>query len=76
MLHKKFHQNQPSGSWKEDFQSVFTIYGHGSHLGHVSSIMLMNFHFLKIKMYLQAYIQNLAENGPVVTEKRKFNFHM
>ena len=25
---------------------VFTIYGHGSHLGHVTRIMLTNFHFL------------------------------
>ena len=53
---------------------LVTIYGHGSHLGHVTSIMLMNFHFLVL--YLQAYIQNLAENGPVVAEKSKFNFHV
>ena len=26
MLHSKFHQNQPSGSWKEDFLIVTTIY--------------------------------------------------
>ena len=45
MLHTKFHQNQPSGSWKEDLSSVFTIYGHGSHLGHGTSILLMNFNF-------------------------------
>ena len=64
---KIFHQNQPSGSWKEDFSSVLTIYGHGSHLGHVTSIMLMNF----ISLSLQAYIQNLAENGPVVTDKTR-----
>ena len=24
----------------------FTIYGHGSHIGHVTSIMIMNFQFL------------------------------
>ena len=41
MLLTKFHQNQSSVSWKEDFKSVFTIYGHGSNLGHVTSIMLM-----------------------------------
>ena len=46
MLHTKFHQNQLSGSWKVEFLSVFTRYGHGIHLGHVASIMLMNFHFL------------------------------
>ena len=35
MLHTKFQGNQPSGSG-EDFFKVFTIYGIGSHLGHVS----------------------------------------
>ena len=47
--------------------------GHGSHLGHVTS---MKFDDFFISLYLQAYIQNLAENGPVGTEKSKFNFHM
>ena len=46
MLHTKFHGNPPAGSGKEDFVTVFTIYGRGSHLGHETSIMLINFHFL------------------------------
>ena len=46
MLHTKFRENQPAGSGEEDFWRVFTIYGHGGHLGHVTSIMLINFHFL------------------------------
>ena len=46
MLHTKFHGNQPAGSGEEDFFKVFTIYGHGCHLGHVTSITLTNFHFL------------------------------
>ena len=29
-----------------------------------------------ISLYLQAYIQNLTENCPVVTEKSKFSFLM
>ena len=45
MLHTKFCGNQPAGSG-EDFLRVFTIYGRGSHLGHVTSIMSSNFHFL------------------------------
>ena len=45
MLHTKFRENQPTGSG-EDFLRVFTIYGHGGHLGHVTRIMLTNFHFL------------------------------
>ena len=27
-------------------KKIFTIYGHGSHLGHVTSIMSSDFHFL------------------------------
>ena len=45
MLHTKFHGNWPAGS-KEDFLRIFTIYGHGCHIGHVTSIMSSNFHFL------------------------------
>ena len=32
--------------------------------------------WILISVYLRAYIQNLAENGQVVTEKSKFNVHM
>ena len=46
MLHTKFRENRPAGSGEEDFSMVFTIYGHGSHLGHVTRIMYTNFHFL------------------------------
>ena len=45
MLHTKFRDNRPADS-REDFLRVFTIYGHGGHLGHVTRIMLTNFHFL------------------------------
>ena len=41
MLLTKFRGNRPASSI-EDF---FTIYGHGGHLGHVTSIILMNFYF-------------------------------
>ena len=46
MLHTKFRGNRLAGSGKEDFRTVFTIYGHGGHPGHVTSIILINFHFL------------------------------
>ena len=36
MLHTKFHENRPAGSGEEDFSVVFTIYGRGGHLGHVT----------------------------------------
>ena len=46
MLHTKFRGNWPDGSGEEDFLMVFTIYGRGSYLGHVTSIMSSDFHFL------------------------------
>ena len=46
MLHTKFCGNRPAGSGEEDFFKVFTIYGHGGHLGHATRIVLTNFHFL------------------------------
>ena len=47
---------------------VFTIYEHGGHLGNVTSIISKIF----ISMYLKAYIQNLFQNGPVVSKKSVF----
>ena len=46
-----------------------TIYGHGGHLCHVTSITVKK---KIISMYLKAYIQNLVKNGPVVSEKSQF----
>ena len=46
MLHTKFRGNRLAGSGEEVFLRVFTIYGHDGHLGHVTSIMLSDFHFL------------------------------
>ena len=45
MQHTKFRGNRPAGSG-EDFLRVFTIYGCGGHLGHVTSIMSSDFHLL------------------------------
>ena len=42
MLHTKFRGNRPTGS-VEDFGRVFTVYGHGSHLGHVTQMPRTNF---------------------------------
>ena len=49
MLHTKFRENRPAGSGEEGFLRVFTIYGHGGHLGHVTRIMLTDFHFLVLE---------------------------
>ena len=43
MLHTKFHGNWPAGSGEEDLFKVFTIYGHGGHLGHVTWTIYTNF---------------------------------
>ena len=45
MLHTKFQGNGSIGSGKEDFFKVFTIYGHSSHVGHVTQLICINFHF-------------------------------
>ena len=42
MLHTKFPENHPAGSG-EDFLRVFTIYGLGGHLGHVTHMPPTNF---------------------------------
>ena len=38
MLHTNIRENLPAGSGEEDFLRVFTIYGHGGHLGHVTQM--------------------------------------
>ena len=43
MLHTKFRENRPAGSGEEDFWRVFTIYGPGGHLGHVTQMPRTNF---------------------------------
>ena len=56
---------------EKEILRFFSVYGRGGHLGHVTSIILMNFHFLVFKFC----IPNLVKNGLVVSEK-SFNFHM
>ena len=42
MLHAKFRGNRSAGSG-EDVGKVFTIYGRGGHLGHVTQMPQTNF---------------------------------
>ena len=44
MLYTKFCGNQPAGFG--DFLRVFTIYRRSGHLGHLTSNMSSDFHFL------------------------------
>ena len=46
MLNTKLSGNLPASSTAEEFRRIFTIYGRVGHLGHVTSIMLSDFHFL------------------------------
>ena len=43
MLHARFQDHRTSGSGEEDFFKVFTIYGHGGHLGNVTWTIYINF---------------------------------
>ena len=42
MLHAKFQYHRTSGSGERRFFKVFTIYGHGGHLGHVTWTIYIN----------------------------------
>ena len=43
MLHTKAQGHWPFGFGEEDFLRVFTIYGCGGHLGHVTQMPRINF---------------------------------
>ena len=43
MLHIKFQGHWSIGSG-EDFLKVFTIYGHGGHVGYVTQFICIDFH--------------------------------
>ena len=45
-VHIKFRENRLASSGEEDFLVVFTIYGRGGHLGHVTQILRSNFRSL------------------------------
>ena len=70
MLNTKFRGNRPAVSTEEDFRRMFSIYGRVGHLGHVTSVMISDFHFL----VPEAFIQNLVQIGTVVSEKIQFEF--
>ena len=55
-------------SFMETGPLVFTIYGHGSHLDHVTNTILIDFNFLVSKSLYTKFVLN----GPVISEKSKF----
>ena len=48
----------------------YTLYGHGGHLGHVTSIMSSDFHFL----VSESFHKKIVQIGTVVSEKILFEF--
>ena len=60
----------PVGFRRRRLLKVFTIYGHGGHLGHVTSIMSSDFHFL----VPESFHKKLVQIGTVVSEKIRFEF--
>ena len=67
MLHTKFQGHRSIGSG-EDFFKVFTIYGHGGHVGHVTLLICISFHsHSPLRFHM-----SLVLNGPTVSAKNKF----
>ena len=44
MLYSMFQDHQSISSREEVFFLIFSMYGHGSHLGHVTQLIYINFH--------------------------------
>ena len=65
MLHTKPQGHWPFGSGEEDFWRVFTIYGRGGHLGHVTQTPEQTF----VPPTHGGSKWNLASIGPAVLEK-------
>ena len=58
MLHTKFCGNWPAGFGEEDFLRVFTICGHGGHLGHGTSMMSSDFHYLVPESFHKKFVSD------------------
>ena len=68
MLHTKFRGYWFTSSGEEDFEGFLPYMG-------MTAILVMwpaSYKQIFISLYLNAYIQNLVGNGPVVSEKSKF----
>ena len=73
MLHTKFQGHWSIGSGEEDFLIFFTIYGHGSHVGHVTQLICINFHFLfSLKLSYEFWFQI----APLFLRKTSFDFEI
>ena len=68
MLHTKFIGHQSIGSKEEVFLKVFTIYGHGTHLGHVTLFICRNFH----SHSPISFHKKFGSKDSIVSERNKF----
>ena len=72
MLPTKFQGHVSIGSGEEVFK-VFTIYGNGSHVGHVTQFICINFHSLfSLKLSYEFWFQ-IAQ---LFLRKTSFNFEI
>ena len=72
MLHTKFQGHGSFGLEKKIFK-VFTIYEHGSHVGHVIQLICLNFHSLfSLKLSYEFWFQI----APLFLRKTSFNFEI
>ena len=51
MLHTKFQGHRSIASGEEDFFKVFTIYGHGGHVSHVTQLICIYFHSYSLSSF-------------------------
>ena len=73
MLHTKFRRNRPTCCGEEDCVRNFTMYGHGSLLGHMNIIILINLHFLVPKKLTYKIWLKMAQ---CFLRKVNFNFDL
>ena len=73
MIHTKFQGHWSVGSGEEDFFKVFTIYGHGGHVGHVTQLICINYH----SHSPSSFHMNFGSKSPnCFSEKTSFNFEI
>ena len=69
MLHTKFQGQQLFGSREEDFFTVFTMYGHGGHFGHMWP---ESFEQTFVPLSHGGSTSNLASISQAVSKEKKF----
>ena len=73
MLNTKFQGHRFIGSGEENFFEVFTIYGQGSHVGHVAQFICIKFSFLfSLKLSYDIWFQIAL----LFMRKTSFNFEI